>query len=330
MDRIDVTVGKRKLVIGKWVLATALFVMGLVAITSAVSQVDSVPPNLGAYLEEGVSVRTAGGGSFQGTLMGVEPDRIELLLADGQILQIARSELSAFAILDRGDGARAFYEDSASNRLVVMPTAFPMDRGEFQIADQEIAAVTGSYGITEWLSVWGGISIPGALFSLRASTHLADATGVSIGGFVGASWFDWTLGPLILPYTLVSFGEDNNNLTLGSGFMMTFSSGFEIPGAVLAVAGKRTLTATTAVVTENWIVWARRTLYDEVSGSDTAMWSAVPYLIVPTAVFRIASNRLTWDIGAFVPLIIDGSATGYSLSTPVIPFPILSVSYRIR
>ena len=165
----------------------------------------------------------------------------------------------------------------------------------------------------------------------HASAQLGDGVGASIGSFVGASWFDLSLGPLVLPYALVSLGEDDNNLTMGSGFMMTFSDGFEVPGVVFAIGGKRTLTATTAVVTENWIVWARRDLYDVATGPDPGFWSPVPFLIAPSAAFRIANNRISWDIGAVVPLIIDGdSVSGLSLNTPVIPIPILSLTYRIR
>ncbi len=292
---------------------------------------DTVPADLDQFVGEGISVRTAGGGSFQGIFIGLEPDRIELLLPDGQILLIARQELAGFTIVDQSEGSRSFYEDSASNRLVIMPTAFPMDKGEFQVADQEIAAVTGSYGINDWLSVWGGISVPGALFSLRASVQLGAAVGASVGSFVGASWFDLSLGPLVLPYALVSFGEDNNNVTVGSGIMMTFSDGFEVPGAVFAIAGKRALTATTAVVTENWVVWTERDRLDVATSTYIGFWSPVPSFIVPSAVFRIAGNRLSWDIGAVVPLMIYAdSQEGFSLNTPVIPIPILSITYRIR
>jgi len=311
-------------------LALLVIAWMIVGSATVAQEVGPVTADAERLLGQGISVRTAGGGSFQGTLIGVLPDRIEILLSDGQILQIAGSEITQLSAVDSSEGSRSFYEDSASNRLIVMPTGFPMDRGEFQIADQEIIAVTGSYGINEWLSVWGGISIPGALFSLRASVHAGDHMGLSIGTFAGATWFDLSLGPLVLPYGLVSFGEDDNNLTIGSGFMMMFNGGFRIPGAVLAVGGKRTLTATTAIVTENWVMWGERSQYNEATMQDETFWTAVPFAIAPSAVFRIVNNRLSWDIGAVVPFLIQGAPGAYYLNDPVIPFPILSVTYRIR
>ena len=310
-------------------VAAIILLLSLVCLAGLSAQ--ELPEKPEDYLGRGVSVRTAGGGSFQGTLVRITDDRIEIVIADGQILQIARSELVDMALLDDRGGARSFYEDSASNRLIVMPTGFPMDRGEFQIADQEIVAVTGSYGINEWLSVWGGVSIPGALFSLRGSLAIGERVGVSVGSFVGASWFDLDLGPLVLPYALASVGENNNNVTVGSGFAMTFNDGFDIPGAVLAVGGKRTLTAGTAIVTENWIIWAKRNRTDPITLVPSEEWSAMPLIIAPSAAFRIANNRLSWDIGAVVPFIIDGNRVdGYYLNDPVFPIPILSLTYRIR
>jgi len=280
-------------------------------------------PEVGAA----VSIRTAGGGRFQGTVHGVLDDRIEVLLSDGQIVDVARSQIQDVVQLDESAGERGFFEDSAANRLVVMPTGFPLERGEFHVASQEIIAVTGSYGINDWLSVWGGVSIPGALFSLRASAHLGESVGASFGTFVGASWLDLSLGPLVLPYALVSYGTDANNATLGAGLAMTFSEGFTLPGGVVAVGGKRTLTSTTALVTENWVLWAERS--DPYGGERTL--NGVPVAVAPSLVFRIASSRLSWDLGAVVPVIIQQEMSGrYYAQSPVIPIPIFSVTYRVR
>ena len=273
-----------------------------------------------------IAVRTAGGGRFQGTLRRVADDRIEVVLSDGEIVAIARERIEQISRIDVAAGDRGFFEDSAANRLVVMPTGFPLEEGEFHVASQEIVAVTGSYGINSWLSVWGGISIPGALFSLRASAMVGDQIGVSGGSFVGASWFDFPSPPLVLPYALVSYGDPGDNLTVGSGFAMTFSEGFSIPGFVLAIGGKRVLSSTSALVTENWVLWSEETLF---GAAAPAGFDPVPSLIAPSVVFRIASSRLSWDIGGVVPFLIAETGGGHELVTPVIPIPVLSVTYRI-
>ncbi len=269
-----------------------------------------------------VQVETSDATRFQGRLLDRLEDRIEIVLANGSIVQIARSAIVEARELI--DDVRQLFEDSAANRLIVMPTGFPLEPGEFHVASQEIIAVTGSYGVTQSLSVWGGISIPGALFSLRGSFRVGSSTGLSVGGFLGASWLELELGPLVLPYALASFGDPTDSFTIGSGFAMTFSDGFTIPGVVLALGGKRAINPGSAVVIENWIIWAKR------SGEGTEALDWVPRAFAPAAVFRIAGNRLSWDIGAVVPVLVDGPRGGpYFVQDPVIPIPILSVTYRI-
>lgn len=279
---------------------------------------------------ERLRIRTESGATFQGTLYRLESDRLELVDADGRIVVILRERITGIeSIAETGDD-RDLFQDSASNRLVVMPTAFPLEAGEFHVTSQEIVAVTGSYGINDWLSVWGGISIPGGLFSLRASTMVGESAGISVGSFVGLNWFDLSLGPLVLPYALASFGTPDNNVSIGSGFLGLFSDGGNIPGAVFALAGKRTLTSGTALVTENWIVFGERSRFNDVTMQSEDFWTAVPLAIAPSLAFRIANDRLSWDIGAVVPFLINESSGDYSLNDPVIPIPILSITYRIR
>ncbi len=279
---------------------------------------------------ERLRVRTESGTTFQGTLFRLEADRVELVDADGRIVLILRERIIAVErIVDSGDD-RDLFQDSASNRLVVMPTAFPMEAGEFHVTSQEIVAVTGSYGINNWLSVWGGVSIPGGLFSLRASTMIGERAGISGGSFVGLNWFDLSLGPLVLPYALASFGTADNNVSIGSGFLALFSDGGNIPGAVFAVAGKRVLTSGTALVTENWIIWGERSTFNAETMQSEDFWSLVPLVIAPSLAFRIANDRLSWDIGAVVPFVINFGGGEYSLNDPIVPIPILSITYRIN
>jgi hypothetical protein len=281
-----------------------------------------------AAVGEQVHVTTAGRGSFQGELWGVREDRIELLTADGQIIQIALSEVDGIQALSDGEGRRGLFLDAAANRLVVMPTGFPMERGELHVTDQQIAVVTSSYGLTDTVSLWGGISIPGLVLSARLAYQPAPALGLSAGTFIGAEWFEFTT--LALPYALASFGTPNRNITVGGGPIYTFfgtadDKAFE--GAILALGGKTVLTPTAAIVTETWSLWFPR--------NDSILFA-------PSVVFRIAGSRLSWDLGAVVPFTLawgDGGSNGDGrtgrlrveglVDGTVVPLPLVSVTYRI-
>ncbi|MBN1837867.1 MAG: hypothetical protein JW820_18565, partial [Spirochaetales bacterium] len=194
------------------------------------------------------------------------------------------------------------------------------------VTDTELVVVTASYGLNEYVSFWGGISPVGALASARGILPLGDRLAVSAGAFIGLEWLSILGDPvagLLLPYVLASWGEPENNLTVGSAWAVTVDgvSGFRSYGLVAVVGGKIVLTATTALVSENWLVWGER--------EGGAGWDAVPIAGFFAVAFRIAGVRLSWDIGAVMPLGFDGGVTGLA-GGPFVPLPWLSLTYRIR
>jgi hypothetical protein len=207
-----------------------------------------------------------------------------------------------------------------------IPTGFAMEPGELHITDTELVFVTASYGLNDYVSFWGGISPLGALASARGILSLGRSVAVSAGAFAALEWLSMLGKPvasLILPYLLMSWGEPENNLTLGASwaFSASPSEGFDSLGLVVVVGGKVVLTATTALVSENWLVWGEL--------SEGQGWEAAPLYGVFGLAFRIAGGRLSWDIGAVMPLRLAGGVEGIFDGT-FIPLPWLSLTYRIR
>ena len=309
--------------------ALAILLSVVVAAESPASAVEPGPdPREAAGYEalvgQLVAVRTSGGGSFRGTLFSASEDRIELASQEGAITAIAKSSILSLDAIDPKRDRAEYFQDSASNRLILMPTGFGMDPGEFHVAAQEIVAITASYGITQHLSAWGGVSIPGAVANLRWSTKLAERVALSVGALTGIV-FGESAG-LGLGYALASFGHENRNLTLGFGIPAAWDASTPIRplGLVGTVAGKMIVSPTTSVVTENWII----------AYSDGWAWSRTELDAFPAAVFRIAGDRFSWDIGAVVPLFIGRSygsfIQGLMDGGTIIPIPILSVTYRVN
>jgi hypothetical protein len=274
-----------------------------------------------------VRVQTLGGGSFQGRLLTVTPDRLELVQSDGRILALSRGQVKRLQEIPEGGGIRAFYQDSASNRLIFAPTGFAMEPGELHVTDTELLVVTASYGLNDYLSFWAGISPLGAVASARGILPLGSSGALSVGTFVGLEWLLGLTGQpltgLFMPYVLASWGEPENNLTVGCAWALAADrlNGLQSYGLVAVAGGKIVLTATTALVSENWLIWGER--------APGAGWDGVPLAGVFALAFRIAGDRLSWDIGAVAPLGFDGGVTGL-FGGKFIPLPWLSVTYRIR
>lgn len=268
-----------------------------------------------------VIVKTSGGGSFRGLLLGSSAERLELVDGEGRIIAIARASVLSCEEIDLSRDQAEYFQDSAANRLIVMPTGFAMDKGELHVASQEIAVITMSYGLSNRLSLWAGVSIPGAVVNLRWAFEPADRLAISVGGLAGMIWTD--TGLLGLPYVLASFGHENRNISIGAGLPITWtpSEGMQTRAAVGTIAGKIIVSPTSSVVTENWIVFHE--------GESDGWWAAT---CLPAAVFRIAGERLSWDIGLVLPVTVDPGAenpvSGLADGT-LIPIPLLSVTYRL-
>jgi hypothetical protein len=287
------------------------------------SEAGSSDAGYAASLGSMVTVKTQGGGSFRGVFFSALADRIEIASPEGVITSIARSSIVSLERVDERKDQAEYFQDSAANRLILMPTAFAMESGEFHVAAQEIIVITASYGISSNWSTWGGASFPGGVLNLRWSTTLAEKSAISLGTLGGYLWLGES--GLVLPYAIASFGHENRNLTVGAGLPAAWwpEEGIHFVGAVATIAGKAIVSPTTSIVTENWFM----------ALADDRTWSRLTLYAFPSAVFRIAGERFSWDIGAVLPIIVGqaggpfvkGIADGY-----FVPIPILSVTYRIN
>jgi len=307
----------------KSVVSLILVFLAFASFPAFCQQEQETATALDDLLNKIVRVDTLGGGTFQGELLKALDDRIELLNNDGMILQISRKEIKRVVEIKPEKEGNLYFQDASSNRLIIIPTGFGMEEKEFHIADIEIVGVTSSYGISKSFSVWGGVSLPGAVFNARYSFTLADdSVGTSVGSFLGVNWFG-SLAGLFIPYLITSFGSENKNITLGAGGVITFNSaisgGFNFVSLVAVLGGKVPFSSTTALITENWFIFPY--------ANDMGGFLQTMYLF-PAVVFRIAGNRLSWDIGATVPCTI-GPEGVQSLGPYYVPIPLITVTYRI-
>lgn len=315
----------------------------LVTLAVGTSTAQTVSPaTLRESVGEVVRLRTAGGGEFQGTLLEVAPDRVELRDGEGLILEIATSEIVDVVVIDATRPKDTYYQDAAANKLIVMPTAFPMERGELHIANLEIVSVNVSYGLTRNLSLWGGLSIPGLLVNVRGSVAPSDRLGLSVGGLVVSLFIGDA--HLFLPYAIASFGSENQNFTLGAGvplLLETYQGDLTTSGAAV-FAGKWVISQSASLITENWIVGSPQT--QTVASGDTHR--GVFISAFPALAFRIAGSRFSWDVGVTMPFVVepyyryvensdpaeylyDGYQFSWLMEDPI-PLPILQLTYRIN
>lgn len=301
-----------------------LFLLAALAVLAAQEEASALAIPLGDeyalrdMVGRSLRIRTEGGGDFRGILFSVGLDRLEILDNEGRIVPIARSAVLSIAEEAKREG---YFQDAAENRLIVLPTAFGMDKGEFHVTNTEIIAFTGSYGLGPHLTLWGGISIPGALVNVKASLPLGSFGALAAGAFGGYAWIGEAL--IGIPYGILSLGNPERHFDIAGG-----AAYFKAPdmagswSGIAALGGKLPVSRGTALVGEAWLIMDGGEEYDP--GFRLSAW--------PAFVFRIATSRYSWDLGAVFPFSYGFGGSGWSFilgSDVFIPIPVVSFTYRI-
>jgi hypothetical protein len=209
--------------------------------------------------------------------------------------------------------AQAAPADPNYSRLMFAPTGRPLRQGDGYFSVHELVFPGFSYGLTDNVSVSGGVStIPGlglsqqlVYFSPKVGFELSDRAAVSIGALAaGVGGSDDDLGTLGIAFAVGTFGSRDHSLTAGLGLARELGDRFADTEPILMVGGQTRLSRSISLVSENWLI-----LDGEVPLSEQPFGLAL----------RFFNGRLSADLGVVIvgELIEDGY-----------PLPWLSFTYH--
>jgi hypothetical protein len=203
--------------------------------------------------------------------------------------------------------------DPNYSRLLFAPTARPLGRGEGYVADHEVVFPGLAFGLTDNISLAGGVSvIPGLglsqqvfYLSPKVGFELSDHASVAVGALVatggGGEYEDRESARI--GFAVGTFGSRRHSFTVGAGIGDT-SSAFSDAVPILMAGGTTTLSRNVALVGETWMF-----LGDDFRLSEQPFGVGV----------RLFNDRLSADLGVILigELIDEG-----------FPIPWVSVSYH--
>lgn len=148
-------------------------------------------------------------------------------------------------------------EDPNKSRLFFAPTGRTLNQGDGYFSVYEIFLTTFAYGITDYISVAGGISlVPGAdeqVFYFNSKVRLlhSKSTDLSAGIMYGNTTKSGGDGLGVI-YAVGSFGTIENSITAGAGMDFVASDkGNSDP--VFILGGEVKLSKSIKLISENWI-----------------------------------------------------------------------------
>lgn len=255
-----------------------------------------------------VTVELRDGSRLVGRVVSEDDASLKVQTTSGVEVTVPRA--SVVSITGAGEGVSTRGTDPNYSRLMFGPTARPLRKGDGYFADYELVFPGVAYGVTDNITIGGGISaVPGIglgeqLFyiSPKVGFELGPQASVAVGGLFagfGDDFDDDLQDSLRIGYAVGTFGPPSRSATLGLGLANV--DGETAP--LLMVGGAATLSRHVALVAESWM---------DVSNPDL---STQP---VGVAV-RFFSTKLSADVG--VILIGELLEEGF-------PLPWISVTYH--
>jgi hypothetical protein len=287
--------------------ATVALFVGVVASAPA-QDAAPAPPTVSVSLQDGTV--------FVGTIVEEDTSYLTLRTTAGIEARIPRS--SVVSITPASPAAGRFQRhDPHDSRLMFAPTARPLRKGDGYFSDHYVLFPGVTYGITNALSVAGGVSVVPAVAlddqvffaSARLAHQVSDRVALSAGALYAAGADE--AGAIL--FALGTFGRPERSLTLGLGFGGTRNEGyypdyrqrFEWRDApIVMVGGNVQLSNNVALVSENWLLL----------GKDFEL-SKQPFGLS----VRFFGERISADVG----IVLVGEVLKEGL-----PVPWLSVSYH--
>ncbi len=265
---------------------------------------------LAAAADKVIAVALRDGSRLVGRVVAEDDTSLTVATADG--LEVVVRRASVVSMTPVGEDGRSISVDPNYSRLMFAPTARPLKKGDGYFSDYELLFPGVAYGITDNISLAGGLSvIPGVgldeqLFYVapKVGFNLGDRASVAVGGLLAGSGAGDIGGEsAYIGFAVGTFGGPKRSLTLGLGLGDTTSE-FSDAVPIVMAGGTATLSRRVALVGETWMFL-----------NDDFRLAEQPFGVAA----RLFGDRLSADVG----VILSGE-----LLDEGFPIPWLSVTYH--
>jgi hypothetical protein len=196
------------------------------------------------------------GSSLVGRIVSVRPDTVDFQMGIGRV-PVAVRDIREITEADSGrmHGGRYWFPNPNLTRLFFAPTGQMLKKGEGYFADYELFFPGFAYGVTDNLSIGGGMSIFPAGLDEQVY-YVTPKVGVSFGeqlhlaaGLLFAGTGGGTGG---VYYGVGTVGDGDASATIGLGY--GFAGGDIESKPVAMLGGEKRVSRRIALVTENYLL----------------------------------------------------------------------------
>ncbi len=207
-------------------------------------------------------VETKDGSVYQGIFLGHDENGFRLQTESAGIITIPNSQVKRTQILAERNykNGEYWYENPNSSRYLFGPSAFSLKKGEVYYQNTYLVLNSFNYGLTDNFTIGGGFEListfsgdPTFFITPKYTFPVAEKWRAGAGVF----YLTTTLGEnnfsgLGIGYGILTYGNSDNNATLGMGYGYGDGEFADIP--VFTLSGMKRISRKLGLVTENWFV----------------------------------------------------------------------------
>ena len=201
------------------------------------------------------------GSSLYGRVLEVTPTTVRFSSSLGET-SIPRASITTV----RQVNAKAIHDgqiwpdDPSRTRLFFAPTGRMLRAGEDYFADAYIFFPSLQYGVSDQVTVGGGMSaFPGLgldeqlyYVTPKVGVYSTPTVNVAVGLLAAGAKSISDQSPAGIGYGVATFGDENGSVTTGAGF--GFTRGKTSSTAVLMLGGSQRVSKSVALVSENYLI----------------------------------------------------------------------------
>jgi hypothetical protein len=199
------------------------------------------------------------GSSLNGRVVEVTSTTVRFVSSIGETT-IPRSTIVKVRLVDPTSihGGEVWPEDPSRSRLFFAPTGRMLRTSETYFSDAYIFFPSIQVGLSDQFSIGGGMSIfPGLaideqffFLTPKLGVYASPKVNVAVGALVGGAKDISDESPVGIGYGVATFGDENSNATIGTGF--GFSRGNASSIGLVMLGGSTRVSKSLALVTENY------------------------------------------------------------------------------
>lgn len=207
-------------------------------------------------------VETKDGSVYQGVFLKQDELGIHLRTDSAGDIIIPIDKVKSTRVLDERNykNGQYWYENPNSSRYLFGPSAFSLRKGEAYYQNTYLVLNSFNYGLTDNFTIGGGFEListfsgePTFFITPKYTFKLADKWRAGAGAlYLTSTLADDGFSGLGVGYGIVTYGNTDNNATLGLGY--GYVDGDFASRPIVTLSGMTRLTQKLGLVSENWFV----------------------------------------------------------------------------